>query len=120
MMGVGAFAAYASGVPAMGRHCGGPSYVAVKCAAARVTVAVCGMLLAITASCACGVPGTEASTTPLAPPSGIFAKSGGSWPPGTYSQGPSVDRARNQRPEISTYVYCVFSSRKTCACVLVA
>ncbi len=71
-------------------------------ALARVTVAVCGMLLAITASCASRVPGTEASTTPAGLCSGIRAKSGGIWAPGTYSHGPSAERARNQRPEIST------------------
>ena len=71
-------------------------------AALRVTVAVCGMLLAMSASCACGVAGTEASTTPAGLPSGMRTKSGGSWPPGTYSHGPPVDLARNQRPEMST------------------
>src|SRR5215813_5415790 len=120
MIGVGEFTAYRSEVAVIGTNFGAPSYVAVKWAALRFTVAVCGMLLAITASCACGVPGIDASTRPAGPCSGIFAKSGGSWPPGTNSHGPSAERARNHRPEMRTYMSCVFSSRKTCALVLVA
>src|SRR5215471_13800340 len=93
MIGVGEFTAYWSDVPVIGTNFGEPSYVAVKWAALRLTVAVCGMLLAITASCACAVPGIDASTRPAGLRSGIFAKSGGSWRPGTYSHGPSVERA---------------------------
>src|SRR5262249_41324035 len=77
------------------------------------------MLLAITASWACGVPGIDASTRPAGLCSGIFAKSGGSWPPGAYSHGPSVERARNHRPEMRTYVSCGFNSRDRCALGLV-
>src|SRR5215510_1530978 len=103
----------------MGTNLGEPSYVAVKRAELRFTVAVCGMLLAMTASWACGVPGIEASTRPAGLCSGIFAKSDASWPPGTYSHGPSAERARNHRPEMRTYVSCDFSSRNRCALVFV-
>src|SRR5262249_38641851 len=104
----------------MGTNFGEPSYVAVKLAALRGTGGGWGMLFAITASCACGVPGTEASTRPAGLCSGIFAKSDASWPPGTYSHGPSAERARNHRPEMRTYMSCDFNSRNRCALVLVA
>src|SRR5262249_32769562 len=110
MIGVGEFTAYWSDVPVIGTKFGEPSYGAVKWAALRLTVAVCEMLLAITASWACGVPGIDASTRPARLCSGILAKSGGSWLPGTYSHGPSAERARNHRREMRTYVSCVFSS----------
>ena len=53
----------------------------------RLTHAVCGMLLAIAASLACGVPGTETFTTAFGLLSGMFLKSGGSFAPGTNCQG---------------------------------
>ena len=56
------------------------------------------MLLAMTASCAAGVPGTVASTLDFGLFCGIFAKSFGRFSPSTNCQGPSSDFARNQRP----------------------
>jgi hypothetical protein len=50
---------------------------------ARLTVAVCGMEFAITASCASGVPGTDAFTFSTGLDSGILAKSAGSAFPDT-------------------------------------
>ncbi|MNN17042.1 hypothetical protein D3C81_1302110 [compost metagenome] len=68
----------------------------------RETVAVCGMVAAISASRACGVPGTDTSTLALRSVGGILAKSAGSSRPGTYSHGPVSIGARNQRPDTST------------------
>ena len=66
----------------------------------RLTSAVWGMLLSMTASWACGVPGTAASTAPRGCVSGIFAKAAGTFSCGTYSHGPSVrDGPRNHRPD---------------------
>src|SRR5262245_10245157 len=67
----------------------------------------------MTASCACAVPGTDALTFSLGLSSGIFAKSGGSSVPGTYSQGPARYAPRNQRPVTSTYVFWSFRYRNT-------
>ena len=101
MIGTEAFTTYRSGVPSMALSVGGPSYRTSSCAR-RLIVAVCGISLAITASRACGVPGTDASTSPFGWLSGMRAKSGGSRSPLTNCQGPCSDGARNQRPESST------------------
>ena len=69
----------------------------------RLTQAVCGMLLAISAARACAVPGTDTFTTAFGLVSGIFLKSRGRLEPGTNCQGPNCDAAVNQRPEMSTY-----------------
>ena len=58
----------------------------------------------MSASAACAVPGTEAFTFSFGLSSGMLAKEAGSFPPGTYSQGPLSDAARYQRPEIRMYV----------------
>ena len=59
------FATYQSEVPSIGINCGGPSKFGVKVGPFfRGTVAVCGIELEITASCACGVPATVGSTAP--------------------------------------------------------
>src|ERR1700675_4502067 len=102
MIGVEALATYWSEVPSMGFTCGVPSKVIGSACAVRWTVAVCGTLLSMTASCACVVPGTEAFTFSIGLSSGIFAKSGGRLAGGTYVQGPAVDAALNQRPAMST------------------
>ena len=81
---------------------GAPSICDVNWALARSTVAVCGTPLAMSASCACGVPGTEAFTFSLGLSSGIWAKSGGSSAPAMYSPGPGQLRAGNQRPATRT------------------
>ena len=71
-------------MPSIGFNWGGPSYFGVgSFASARLIAAVSGRLLAITASCAWGVPGTDAFTFSLGLSSGIFAKSGGRSLPGT-------------------------------------
>src|SRR5262245_22930401 len=102
MTAMGAFMTNWSGVPGIGPSCGAPSYATLSRAALRLTVAVWGMELAIKASWAAAVPGTEARTAPRGEAGGICANEGGSWPGATYSQGPSVERARNHRPEIRT------------------
>ncbi|EXI71485.1 MAG: hypothetical protein AW07_03547 [Candidatus Accumulibacter sp. SK-11] len=100
MIGVAALTTYCSGVPAIGRHCGAPSNAGVKAGPLRSgTTAVCGIELAISASCACGVPATEARTTPAATFFGMRAKSAGSELAATKVQGPVSDGARYQRPE---------------------
>ena len=59
-----------SEVPSIGLHTGAPSNTGVNVGPpTRKTLAVCGIELAITASCACGVPATEASTTEAGVPS---------------------------------------------------
>jgi hypothetical protein len=90
-------------VPSIGFHCGGPpSYSTVVGLMSRCTVAVCGIWLAICASRACAVPGTDSSKSAIGWPAGIFAKSAGSDLPGTKLHGPPSDLELNQRPEIST------------------
>jgi hypothetical protein len=78
-----------------------PSYVTSSFASFVFTVAVCGMELAISASCASGVPGMETSTFALGLSGGIFAKSGGSLSAGTNVNLLDQLGAVNQRPEIS-------------------
>src|ERR1700730_5406988 len=65
MTGPAPLAAYCSGAPGMAASRGGPSYRTSSFVWLRLIAAVCGMSLAITASRASGVPGTEASTSPL-------------------------------------------------------
>src|SRR4051812_18348354 len=78
------FVAYISPfVPASAANFGAPSYVTVSFASEIFTAAVCGIELAIAASCACGVPGTDTSTFALGPSGGILMKSAGSSFPGT-------------------------------------
>src|SRR5579862_9187156 len=102
MIGVEALTTYCSVVPSIGLICGVPSIViGLAIWAERCTVAVCGIELATTASCACGVPGTDAFTFSIGLSSGIFAKSGGRLDAGTYVHGPAVEGALNQRPETS-------------------
>jgi hypothetical protein len=60
MIGDGELDTYWSAVPSIERSCGSPSIVGSKRASLRLTVAVCGTELAITASRAWGVPGTAA------------------------------------------------------------
>ena len=103
MMGVGELTTYWSGVPSMGRSCGAPSNTGVKTGPfTRGTVAIWGMEFAITASCAWGVPATEASTTPAGDSGGMRAKSAGRLLLGAYAHGPVTAGARYQRPERST------------------
>src|SRR6185503_10921391 len=97
--GIEVFVAYINVVLSICLNCGEPSKFTFNEAALRVIVAVCGMALAIKASLACGVPGTETSTAALAWVAGIFAKSAGSVSLLTYCQGPSIDCALNQRPD---------------------
>src|SRR5512134_941458 len=79
MMGVGLLTTYCSGVPSIGRYCGAPSKLGVNLGPFfSGTVAVCGIEFSITASCACGVPGTDASTAPAGESGGMRLKSAGS------------------------------------------
>ena len=102
MIGVAVLTTYWSVVPSIGAsftspsNFGGSIFVALT-----LTSAVCGIAFAISASFACGVPATAAFTFSFGLSSGIFAKSLGSAPLATYSHGPSLAAARNQRPEIS-------------------
>src|SRR5262245_13564625 len=102
MMGIGELETYMSGVVGTGFSSGAPVITGVKVALARSTTAVCGISLAMRASCACGVPGTEAFTFSLGLSSGIWAKSGGRLVPATYCHGPEKPGARNQRPVTRT------------------
>src|SRR5262245_47310183 len=102
MMGASLLATYDNGVPLIGSTFGVPS-IGIVVAVVRLTQAVCGMLLVITASRACGVPGTETLTIAFGLLTGMFLKSAGKLVPGTKLQGPCVDAAVNHRPEMSTY-----------------
>ena len=57
-------------------------------------VAVCGIELAIRASFACGVPGTETSTLAFGLVAGIFAKSAGKLVAGNIRPRPVLQRGR--------------------------
>jgi hypothetical protein len=70
-------------VPAIGTSCGAPSIGGSGMVSLRLTAAVCGIAFSIIATCACGVPGTEASTGSTGLSSGIRRKSSGSLEPGT-------------------------------------
>src|SRR4249920_227986 len=104
MTGTWLLATYCSGVPVTGRHCGTPSNTGVNLGpSVRDTAAVCGIELAITASCACGVPATEASTMDAGEPlAGICLNDAGSALLATKVHGPLSCGARNQRPAIRT------------------
>src|SRR5215510_1829366 len=102
MMGIGELETYISDVLGTGCSSGAPEMTGVKVAVARSMVAVCGIALAMMASCACGVPGTEAFTFSFGLSSGIWAKAGGRLVPATYCHGPEKPGARNQRPVTRT------------------
>src|SRR5512140_3870033 len=100
MIGVRELTTYCSGVPWIDLYLGLPSNTGVNAGPpVRGTVAVCGMELAITASFACGVPETDASTTPAGELAGMRRKSGGRSAPATKLQGPLSAAARYQRPD---------------------
>src|SRR5262245_21128731 len=101
MTGTRELTAYCSDVSGTGLHWGGPSNTGVNFGPpVRRTVAFCGIEFAMRASCACGVPATEASTTPGGPSFGMRAKSAGSPLPATQVHGPLMLGARYKRPEI--------------------
>src|SRR5262245_13416992 len=103
MIGTDELATYESGVPVTVRYCGGPSNVGVNFGPlTRGTVAVCGIVLAITASCASGVPATDGSTAPASEVFGILEKSAGRALLATNVHGPLKPGAVNQRPDSST------------------
>src|SRR5262245_12246657 len=103
MTGCEEFLTYCRLVPSIGVSTGSPSYLGAGGLTLEVsTWAVWGTLLAIIASWAWTVPGTEALTFSLGLSSGIFAKSPGSSLPGTYCHGPCVVVAANHRPAMST------------------
>src|ERR1700751_4794671 len=100
MIGEDALTTYWSCVPSIGFICGLPSIVTGWALVVEtVTAAVCGMLFATTASCACRVPGTDPLTFSIGLSSGIDAKSFGSASNATYVHGPSGPGALNQRPD---------------------
>src|SRR6516165_662381 len=94
------FLAEFSDVLSIGSNFASPSYCTVSFASERVMVAVCGIELAINASFACGVPGTDTSTVALGLLVGIFAKSGAISAALTKAHGPSSVEPLNQRPDI--------------------
>src|SRR5262245_29621894 len=103
MIGVGELATYWRVVPSIGFVCTAPSITGgAILASLRLTAAVCGMLFAISASSACGVPATEALTFSFGLSSGMLAKSAGRPSLGTLCQDPPRFGERNQRPESST------------------
>src|SRR5438270_10369470 len=94
---------YERDVPTTGAYCGGPSKFGVNVGPfLSGTVAVCGIVLAIAASCACGVLATEGRIAPANECGGICAKSAGSALLGTNVHGPENEAAWNQRPASST------------------
>src|SRR5262245_53604007 len=113
MIGIGELNTYISEVSGIGFSTVGPSITGTNVALARYTFAVCGISLAMSISCACGVPGIEAFTFSLGLSSGIRVKSAGKSLAATYCHGPSRPGAPNHRPVTSTYVLWVFRSLKT-------
>ena len=82
-----------------------------------LTRAVCGILASSTASAACVVPGTDASTRDRACSSGIFLKSSGRVGVANV-HGPVKSGAENQRPETRKYTAPVAPIRNTSVSVL--
>lgn len=77
--GVAEFCAYCSAVPGMPLHCTAPSNRSGCIFVCEMrTAAVCGTVAAMAASCACGVPATDAFAFSFGLSSGILAKSSGS------------------------------------------
>src|SRR5580765_3837717 len=102
MIGVEVLTMYDSGVPVTAEYCGAPSKFGVNFSPFfGGTVAVCGIVFSITASCAWGVPATVGSTAPASDCDGIFAKSAGSASLATNVHGPVRLAEVNQRPASS-------------------
>src|SRR3954470_21971280 len=95
------FRAYVIVLPSIGMNVGSPSYTTVSLASERVMVAVCGIELAISASSACDVPGTETRIFAIGLSSGIFANPVGMASLSTYFHSPLREELLNHRPEIS-------------------
>jgi hypothetical protein len=102
-MGVALLTTYCNVVVLMALSCGSPSNCGAVIFTALFLIAeVCGMVAAMAASLACGVPATDALTFSFGLSSGMLAKSAGSLSAGVNVHGPFMSVARNQRPEIST------------------
>src|SRR5712671_918879 len=103
MTGTDELATYVNGVPGICEYCGGPSKLGVKVGPfLSGTVAVCGIVLAIAACCACGVPATDGNTAAASDAGGICANPGGIALLGTKVHGPVSIVDLNQRPASST------------------
>jgi hypothetical protein len=77
MIGTAEFAVYDSGVSGIGLYCGAPSNFGTNVGPPVLgNVAVCGTELAMAASCACGVPATDASTAAAGAHAAIVGRSG--------------------------------------------
>src|SRR5438067_12813406 len=98
MTGTDEFVTYVSGVFRICEYCGGPSKLGVNVGPfLSGTVAVCGTVLAITASCACGVPATDGRTAAASELLGICAKPEGSALLATNVHGPLSPADLNHR-----------------------
>src|SRR5437764_11956236 len=94
---------YERDVPTTGAYCGGRSKLGVNVGPfLSGTVAVCGIVLAIAACCACGVPATDGNTAAASDAGGICANPGGIALLGTKVHGPVSIVDLNQRPASST------------------
>src|SRR4029079_10638606 len=82
------------------------------CTSVRFTRAVCGICAISTASAACEVPGTDASTRERLCSSGIFLKSAGSVGVAKV-HGPVKSGAENQRPATREYTRPVVPAQNT-------
>src|SRR5262245_41333708 len=119
MIGTRELTTYCSDVPGIDAYCGAPSKDGVNLGPfTREMVAVCGIVFAIIASSAWGVPATEASTTPAGSPFGMRLKSGGSASAATNVHGPPRPDPVYQRPQIRTSSLWVVGSMRTSADVL--
>src|SRR5688572_15851844 len=98
-MSLSVFAARDTVVGTIASNCGSPWYdTSGAFTVFLLTRAVCGTCASSTASAACTVPGTDASTRDRSCSSGIFAKSAGS--DGVANvHGPVNPGALNQRPD---------------------
>src|SRR6187455_2511785 len=118
MMSLSVFTARESDVFSIGSNLGSPWYATSGALISFLfTRAVCGTLASRTASAACGVPGTDASTRDRGCSREIFLKSSGRARDANV-HGPEKFGAVNHRPDTRKYTGPVVPMRKISASVL--
>src|SRR5512142_1480006 len=118
MTSLSVFTAYCSDVLSIGLNDGSPWYATSGALISfLLTRAVCGTCARSTASAACCVPGTDASTRDRGCSSGIFWKSAGSFGVANV-HGPVKSGAENQRPATRKYTGPALPRRNTSLSVL--
>src|SRR5579872_2240245 len=118
MMSLSVFAARATLVFSIGWNCGSPEYATSGAFTVFLSMrAVCGTCASRTASAACCVPGTDASTRERGCATGIFLKSSGRLGVANV-HGPLKSGAVNHRPATRKYTGPPLPKRKTSLSVL--